>query len=1051
MYSYTITTQSNTESIITGLPPSKHDNHAMPIHVGRSGTYPGTLTRYPAQRDQRPVAINDNDWRAAKETIIGYAGIVQGDKADIDAIFYCRFADNAPDKSYEYVIDRTTITLDFDAPGFDAGAAMQILIDRNICFAAYTTHSSGKPGKGTRMRIVIPTAETYKIDDWGTADREDGINCYRNLPIYFKSIGFVDALAVDPSAYNISQYQAAPAINPEVGYVNVWINDDDDTNLFSIAQAVESIPVDKRHVAKTRRAPTIDPISQPATEVAAGAESDTLSDLDRRLIVRCKIDPALRQAIVDMVLSTSWLTRSTYQSTGLDEHGANDKRLTLASMCCALQAIDCTLAQWRLVYKHMISSAGRYDQTADEIWRKQWSRPNKLILSIAHPQIMKLHHKKLFGYIADVTDYDAYRAERMAAETIPDTKSVQYLDPADLTSDAAVTVIIGDTGIGKTTAVRELADIASADVVIAVPTQLIRDQQDHESIQTYDSVHKIKGGEAEKKIAAIDEIHNLPRMSYRANATVKTYNRIVDNALEYDKIILMSATLDAATAQMIGNMNCRGGKVEIIKRTKTNAPIKYYKVREYNIRVDQTAAIATAIMDELAMKRKVYVINDNGRINDEIGELLEQMDVKAMIVSRDRINKNKTTEVTTFDNALYDFTTTSDFEMGNHNLDVIVSTRIACEGVNVCDDLDDVAVIVTGDLDPTYIRQTAGRFRCAKKVFVNHLQMQSPNKQPDIQAYVDLQRVNIATAIANASHWAINHPAANKTDWARYGSTGIKIETNYKQSWLERGVYFDEDKNQICDVRPIAELILHAEVDKAKFYRDIKCQEIYMNCAGFVIAGNDEITPASDLIALAEEVKTETKDQCKRSTAEKADIFGRYLDRLFAKIGDAPIKGGNIDKVATKLMIDRSVVIKINNLVKSDERKKWLINAALEDWSCHEIEWQYASDTSEIVREIKGLYPADTFLRPIDCGDVAEAILKSQMRRLVDYGVTDIAHRLRDKGSVWDGYGDKIDVATGTITDKARWASWVSSNGFLGLEKKKRKIDGKAVDGYIVV
>lgn len=1060
-----ILTEYNKTQIKSNIAPSPHDGTVISFAEGKNG------------RDSFPKTYS-MPWSGIKKRVIDKA-IRHADKTTIPGMHGCTFVPNPTSKKHDQAIDRYWLMLDFDTSGCDPVYIMNQI--KQYVYMGWTSYSSNAPSKNGgmnqhRLKFALPIKTPVPLADWGDDDNAPDGWMRDALNGVVEELGFIGVNKWDQTARTFAHIQYMPGFNRDTTYKNargnpqidIWINDDVGTSfidLYALCPKPITAP------AKAPKPATSSQTTGQATGVAstpigapAGAD-EGLSDMDKAFIARCKLDPGLRQAVVDMVLNTKWLTRSSY-GTGLDAYGNDDKTLTLPSMCCAIQLIGCNPKQWGDIYNHMTSGlAIAASNTASEVWGKQWHRKDKLIISLTNNKIMQLHHKQHFGYTTNTIDYAAYTAERIAAEKITDTKAVNYLTAADLSSSAKVTVVIGDTGIGKTTAVK---GITCANVRIAVPTQLIRDQQSDDSIQTYDSAHKIKfEDETKPEWFVLDETHNLPTMGFRAAAEIKIYDHIQDKAMQYSKVILLSATLDVAMARMIAKINSGvidDADIEIIKRTKLNGPKKYYRVVEKaNPKYDYTQILTQQIVDELRKGRLVYVVNDSGKINEKVSEALREMKVDTMVVSRDAINNNRNTKYTKFCRNLHDFVTSDKFkmipsvdtddedELRDSSVDVIITTRIGCEGVNVCDDVDAVSIICVGDLDPTYIRQSSGRFRNAKSIDVIHLQS-NIRKTPDIDGYIAKRRYEMAARLEGVKLWMASNPEPTYADWLRFASSGLKTESAWAQAHIEDGIWFDKDTCSIREVSELANLTLQAAIDKAKFYADPKCQEIYMECAGFIVGCMQFVDYVdNEVIESLDKVKEEIQSNNKKTKDEKIAEWTAGLTKVFEELNGAPLTGLAIKKLAKLLLVDPSIIAKVNNLVKPEERVKWMVDSAINGWNCDEIAWRYVSDTSDIVKVIGLKYPSGKFLTPLDCGDVAQDVLTEQIKRMHAYGITDIHTRLAASTSIWASCADKVDFTTGTILNKKGFSQWISRNGFLNLEKAKTRIGGKQVMGHEVI
>ena len=473
----------------------------------------------------------------------------------------------------------------------------------------------------------------------------------------------------------------------------------------------------------------------------------------------------------------------------------------------------------------------------------------------------------------------------------------------------------------------------------------------------------------------LDEVHNLPTMGFRAEALIKSYDNIKDNAFKYAKVILLSATLDAAMAQMIASINSDiidASDIEVIKRTKLNGPIKTYQVVERNCDAwNYNHILMQMIMDQVISGRLVYVVHDNGKSNAAIAAALDSKGVNTMCVSRENITKILELPTNKRD-ALTDFIESDKFKMKSHNLNCIITTRIGCEGVNVCDVVDSVSVIVVGDLDPTYIRQSSGRFRNAKNIDVMHLQ-QNIRKNPDIAGWINKRKLEIATRKTSVQYWCANNVKPSYADWVKFAGNGIKLESDWQKAFVEDGIWFDKTSNSVREVPEIAEITMKAAVDKAKFYADPKCQEIYMAEAGFQIIDGLVVDFVDDeYIAAIGDAQDEVKAFAKQSEADKRVKFKDILDKYISMHFD--IKPHHYKNLSKQLGMDDSVMMAIDNMISDiSDKVSWLIDAAVYGWTSSEVKWKYVSDSSEVVKAVSAQYPVGTSAFKVPSPCAAEA------------------------------------------------------------------------------
>lgn len=955
------------------------------------------------------------------------------------------FKDPNIGKTNANAYNRKVLNLDFDEMKDKTWADIALLLSPYQYFA-WTTFNDGMPGKGRRYRISMMLEDTFPTNsDWDIyAD---------SIVQWIKSNGF----QLDKNgSVTYCQLAILPAINDLIGTITFHWNEGVNTKKLSVINDIPFVDtVTKAVKAPTSSANNSDDADTPDDD-SDQVEPAELTPIELIFLNKCKTDKSIAQDIVNIILSHPWLTKSSYQSQGLDANGKHYKPFTLCNMCCALQLIGCDKQQWRTVYRHMTSNLGRTPSNdAEQVWTKQYNRTDRKIWSINNLKFMNLQHKQKFGLSPLSINKIEYRNERKQAEYVADSKAVDYLSPDDLKSDKKVTVVIGDTGIGKTTAVSALS--TDYNVRIAVPTKLIRDQQGKHEIQTYDSALNINFDDATKpEWFVLDEVHNLPSMSYRTDALVKCYDNIKDDASKYNKVILLSATLDAAMAQMLASINSDiidSSDIEVIKRIKLNGPIKTYRVVERaHSGYQYNHILIQLIAEENAKGKLVYVVHDNGAMNKQVAKALTDMGIRTMSVSRDEINalSNADSKDNPTRAELLQFVTTKDFVMKDHGLDCIIGTRICCEGVNVCDVVDSVSVIVVGDLDPTYIRQSSGRFRNAKGIDVLHLQ-QAINRIPDIASYIRKRELEIDTRKATMQYWLSTNPIPTVQDWGRFVGNGLKVESKHEQACLEDGWYFDKkSQNPVRYIEELPKIVLNAFIDKAKFYADVECQEIYMEEAGFIIDSGlivNHINPAYEIAM--DDAKEEVKAIGKQSEVDKRVKYQKFMDSYFSKFSD--IQCGNIDSMAKFLGVDSSVIYAVDGLCRTnDEKTKWVIDACINKWTASEVKWKYVSDSSEVVKAVSAQYPVGTWFAPADLGNVAEFVLKAQIKRMDEFGYTDISTRLSATTSIWADKLDKIDINTGSVTSPKGWNQWLKKNGFVNLEKSRKQFDGKRIEGYAV-
>lgn len=145
-------------------------------------------------------------------------------KEKAPAISPSQYQPNAKKRTNEFGVSRNFMILDFDN-----GPDIQFIQDQlsKFMYFMWTTHSHQVPNKGERYRVFLPFDFPISYPDWSSKYSKKFI-------LYFESIGFVNNNAVDKSAYKFGQLAFLPGINPEVGFVDLWFNDGQDTKIFSL-------------------------------------------------------------------------------------------------------------------------------------------------------------------------------------------------------------------------------------------------------------------------------------------------------------------------------------------------------------------------------------------------------------------------------------------------------------------------------------------------------------------------------------------------------------------------------------------------------------------------------------------------------------------------------------------------------------------------------------------------------------------------------------------------------------------------------------------------
>lgn len=1080
MYSY----HSTENNKLPVIPTGKWDNHPILFSRGIEKFKWGKLQ--PAQRDQQPTNITTTFGEFIEDCFV-HARTEVENKDAIDANFFCQFAPGSATKENTNITFRSTVALDFDDVRFDVNAALGILRRNNWAFIAYTTHSTDnkntysdyaegvyweekegvkrplKYGNHTRLKVVLPTHQTYTLDQWGHAGTAGAHDPFNQLPEYFRSIGFVNGLKVDASSYKIGQYQAAPAINPEVGYVNLWLNNGPETELFDIPAALATVPVITPSAKAVKGATSAQTTGQ-ATGVADDEEEAPVATTEgdsatiKALLLQAK-DPAFVGRVIARLHMKSWLKchymHGTYFDWATKTHVPESNKTSAAAFAWAIRFIGGKLSDFQnFMVMHGVSSV-----SDTRIWNETKSGKSTPNAFFAVFDSSDYNALGISGKQYPITDYLKEREdeEYNKWELVYPNKGAQYIDTNTVPKYRGGKKKVVDyaglsagMGSGKNYI---MTKYKPGSTLLLGPTLAIVLQAGSHNIAGVNDVLTYDAGAAglskgDYSRCILDEGHNTGLIPYRHGAIASLDTLISQRPKQ---LLVQSATVDYSAHVMMADLYGATNPV-FLKFMQPITSTKYYKRAIITKGVSRNKAILLEAVNAVNAGRKVYVINDQKNDNKTIADALKVMGMHAASIDADIIGSQSCPIANDFISA------SNDFSFDKHGLQVVLSTRLGCEGINIKDSDSEVTVIIAGELEPEFVRQTYGRFRNANTVYGVHISNGGAYRKTIVAEYRKKRELEIASRrsdiIGYRADCANRGISMSPQNFMNYF---IKrgIEGNVLTELARDGWYFDKVTNEPQEYW-FAPMVLRSEIEKIKFYQSLEHQRVYMEVAGFEIEDTAYITPDDITPTIQSALDNGVMSAAASRAANEAKLIAS-LDKIIDSaleeddFDDAFCKGikNAFGKTAIYYKLKEALhilsgMVSISNSDKFDTLRKVIVGKIDND----ELRAEVLMGLSSVRDELLSIWPVGTKVKSDDLDMAPNLVLQMQYDRCKANGMTDaeIIILMGRSNSIW--HGEKITIgSTCSVKELNYIPKWLKNNNLLELGKRlNRKEKGTRKD-----
>lgn len=642
---------------------------------------------------------------------------------------------------------------------------------------------------------------------------------------------------LDKSCTVISQPAIPPLYNQEVGYIEMWANLGTGTKCFDLTSLTIGAST-KAVKAPTAPAKSIDVsglvINEVSVEDEDGAAIEALSD--DGFIYQLKqlfADAARKDTLLDIIKSKnieSGYTTSNYVSptNPHDDNSASYHPASLNSLAIACILIgDGSSKTFKQVFEPIAEIIRRANAKSNaDVWHAVRKVSGKNFAGwFAH--VLTIEEKvklNLIGGLPQLT----YRDECLA----DNAKWTSFRNADNRLSDVEYVkagVINSPFGSGKTYIPTQPYN---HHMVIGVPTRAIRDQNTSDRCVTWDKLNKtvsdrIGAGNGVNTVV-IDEAHGLPLIHYRSNAAA-SLNAVIDRCVTNGvDVVFQTGTMDYAEAALLMD-GCGYNPNDYTLRRNTYNPMGkvLYQPVAISKGVSQQSALLTLITKHVLLNNideLIYVVRDSIDDNEAIArELNEVWNINALSIDSKSIEA-KVSKI------MDDYRDNREFQMKDHGLQVILVTRLGCEGVNVCDDIEHGSVIVMHpNIEHQFLKQCSGRFRKAKSVSLYHCAVGNKMRYKDM----DLVRTEFEDR-RNVMDGLIKS----------YNKRYYRNISNFRESFpfsdivseaLQLGFVWDYDSNKMVRAAwfDVAE---YNHVSQHKFYQSIGHQMINMEVFGCSIA-----------------------------------------------------------------------------------------------------------------------------------------------------------------------------------------------------------------------
>ena len=767
---YRITTQTTNEdldAIIASVPDIQTN-----IEFAFADSYIDTNGDIvPAGRNRTPANTTVESWADFVAFILQDSNKEIHKKENIMGIFGCQFAPGATSKALENMtLKSPLLPLDLEGTGLDVNMITPLLDQLDCAYVIYTTHSSNAPGKGNRLRVWMPLSRSYTPEQWGSASLHQDGTIWKDLKHYlYNKWGFIPDSPTknDGTSAGIGHYQAAPAINPAVGYVEVWISNNNKT--LDLDYHLNAIPLADRYSPKIKLQKIVQTTTAEVDEEFIESQSD--NKFEEQVIVVMEDEDRFEQLLA--IIKSKGI-KAKYNDSNI---GAGGSRSSLAMAIQKLFGKSSTAKRRFFDPIFDIISTDKSVQESNKVWANV-EKDSFGYIGFFYSLLTNADKEKL-GFISN-TSSDQYRKDLIADNNKWGifTNKGNYVSKVEYQYSG---VINSPFGTGKTTTVKSISK-----ALMGVPTKAIREQARHSKVDTWDSINKRftqeMQDEFDEHTIVIDEFHGIPLAHYRPKAMTEIYH-IIDRASYNNKILFQTGTLDYVEAEALSkSLRIRNFKLQ--KNSYNPMKKVTYIPVTYEERVKKNDTLYTLVADIIKKSpdELVYIVRDNKEANNEIAEELIKKGIYAIAINADKVSTiekifedrkdpaKPKVELSTEQIVIHKFMNNGDFEMGNYTyprtapasnpvvpldydpayfdfsdvvspkpvegkkLQVILITRMGCEGVNVQDKVDHASVIVIGDIEHVFLKQSSGRFRAAGAVDLYHVVGHTKMRGCDIDA-----------------------------------------------------------------------------------------------------------------------------------------------------------------------------------------------------------------------------------------------------------------------------------------------------------------------------
>lgn len=778
-----------------------------------------------------------------KEEILGRGSqVYDGEKLSLPAYCPAVFRNGLTRKFDDGVLGRSSIALDFDDnPDID------VIFDqlKDYCFIAWSTYSHKTAAKNgdERWRILLPMNTSFSLsawkDEWSLRFRGWANDC-----------GFEGRNKLDVSCWNLAQIAVLPAINPEVGYCEVVLNDVG-VKLFDPLVTPEIPPEERSQLHTTYDVEGWTPSSEQA----------------ERLVTFLAAKPVL---------------------VNIDANPTNEnKGLNRKTIAAAFQSLALTYGDFERL-DVVMRKTGSNTST-----KKAWK--DALALRVKHAGILIKLLTHTERQLVGISGESARAIRSRTHNTWDVVADVDYLSIADYGHSRRV-IVNADMGTGKNYCWNQHANTATDRVIVLAPLRTIVGQQgssnDITAIRnvtfTYDQsaalLREITEGtiKPEHCRLVIDECHNLRLAAFRIRA-LKNVEKLL--ALPFKQIIFQSATVSPSDFDGFCEFDAR---LRFVKRNR--AELSYHQIW-----LKAPGKINAEILERVRCAstagQKTLVLWNNSAELESTRSILEKSELRAEIVNAKTVRIEEA--------EAYDLATNPNYVMGE--LDALIGTTSVVEGISIKDELDQAIVIIVGKEPPQYLKQLCGRFRNARRIACVHLMVPEP-KVETYDEYLLRRKAEISLLAGDArklSELAADYGYADHVAFARNSDVIRRaLETANRN-----GLFFNEVTKRY-EQTALAQLFAEAEAEQVEFYSDTVIGHELMEDQDFTV-----VTLArSALQGLDEELREELTDATAAERklvreriiaerAERAQPILNWLGVLKKSLGNKAVKREHFDQM----------------------------------------------------------------------------------------------------------------------------------------------------------